>query len=70
KYVRVQTPQVFYADLLKDAYSSELTPEMTDDASVAEAPGTKVALFEGSEENIKITNPIDFKIAELLIKGE
>ncbi|MDE5808098.1 MAG: 2-C-methyl-D-erythritol 4-phosphate cytidylyltransferase [Muribaculaceae bacterium] len=70
KYVRVQTPQVFYADLLKDAYSRELTPEMTDDASVAEAAGTKVALFEGSEANIKITNPIDFKIAALLMNDD
>ncbi|MDE6409206.1 MAG: 2-C-methyl-D-erythritol 4-phosphate cytidylyltransferase, partial [Muribaculaceae bacterium] len=68
RYVRVQTPQVFRGDWLKDAYSGLLRPEMTDDASVVEEAGVKVALYEGSETNIKVTNPLDFKIAELLMK--
>lgn len=67
-YVRVQTPQVFDAMLLKDAYSRELTEEMTDDASVAEAAGVKVVLYEGSPYNIKVTHPLDFIIAETLIE--
>lgn len=68
RYVRVQTPQVFWGDLLKEAYSHDLLPEMTDDASVVEARGVKISLYEGQEENIKITNPFDFKVAELLMK--
>lgn len=68
QYVRVQTPQVFHGDILKRAYSRTLLPEMTDDASVVEAAGEKIVLYDGSENNIKITNPIDFKIAEILMK--
>ncbi|MBD5272138.1 MAG: NTP transferase domain-containing protein [Bacteroides sp.] len=67
RYVRVQTPQVFYGDLLKEAYNRILLPEMTDDASVVEAGGKDIALYDGDEENMKITNPLDFKIAEQII---
>ncbi len=67
QYVRVQTPQIFYGDLLKEAYSRELTHEMTDDASVVEAAGGKITLYPGDESNIKITNPLDFKIAEAIL---
>lgn len=69
-YVRVQTPQIFYGDLLKAAYSGKLLPEMTDDASVVEALGTKIVLYDGTDNNIKITNPLDLKIAELLMTGK
>lgn len=67
KYVRVQTPQVFKADILKNAYSGNLLPEMTDDASVVEGYGIPVTLYSGDECNIKITNPLDFKIAEVIL---
>lgn len=67
KYVRVQTPQVFDAKLLKNAYESHQSEVLTDDASVVEAFGRKVALYPGDETNIKVTNPLDFKIAELLL---
>ena len=40
----------------------------TDDASVAENNGLEIYLVKGNEENLKITTPIDFKIAESLIK--
>lgn len=36
-YKLVQTPQVFDAELLKQAYAQEYTPFFTDDASVVEA---------------------------------
>ncbi len=67
----VQTPQVFRSSLLVDAYSKigDLRSCMTDDASVAEAAGYSVALFEGDPANIKVTNPIDFKIAALLLEN-
>lgn len=68
QYKLVQTPQVFEAQLLKKAYSQEFSALFTDDASVVEAYGHAVDLVPGNAENIKITTPIDLRIAELLIK--
>ncbi len=67
-FVKVQTPQVFSAKLLKSVYSKPIKGIMTDDASVVEASGHTIALYYGSPYNIKITNPLDFKIAEALIE--
>lgn len=66
-YKLVQTPQVFDARLLKEAYSQEYTDAFTDDASVVEAWGKEVSLVPGNRENIKLTTPFDLKIAEVLI---
>ncbi|MDR0582659.1 MAG: 2-C-methyl-D-erythritol 4-phosphate cytidylyltransferase [Prevotellaceae bacterium] len=68
-YCMVQTPQVFRAGWLKNAYRTPFRPAFTDDASVVEAAGYRVSLAEGSRENIKITEPVDLKIAELLINS-
>lgn len=67
EYKLVQTPQVFDADLLRQAYNQEFTPVFTDDASVVEAIGVPVCLVEGNRENIKITTPFDLKIAAALL---
>lgn len=67
-YVKVQTPQVFDAALLKNAYAGTLSDLMTDDASVVEAAGHKISLYEGSPYNMKVTEPLDIKIAETLIE--
>lgn len=66
-YVAVQTPQVFNASLLKKAYNKAGEASFTDDAAVVENAGHSVALFEGSRENIKVTNPLDMDIATLLL---
>lgn len=66
-YKLVQTPQVFDATLLKEAYRQPYTPHFTDDASVVEALGTPVFLTAGNRENIKITTPFDLRIATALI---
>lgn len=66
-YKLVQTPQVFDAGLLKQAYTQEFTPLFTDDASVVEAMGVPVCLVEGNRENIKITTPFDLKVATTLL---
>ena len=66
-YKLVQTPQVFDAELLKQAYAQEYTPFFTDDASVVEAMGVPVYLTEGNRENIKITTPFDLKISSALV---
>lgn len=66
-YKLVQTPQVFDAELLKQAYNQPYTPHFTDDASVVEALGLPVVLTDGNRENIKITTPFDLKIATVLL---
>lgn len=64
--VAVQTPQVFHASLLKDAYAHLAThpAAVTDDASVVELLGHRVVVAEGRYENIKITTPEDLVLAE------
>ncbi len=66
----VQTPQVFDASLLKAALQSavEENAEITDDCSAVERLGKKVYLVDGSYENIKITTPIDYAIAEKILE--
>lgn len=64
-YRLVQTPQVFDAALLRQAYTQAYTPFFTDDASVVETSGHDVSLVEGNRENIKITTPSDLAIAEV-----
>lgn len=66
-YRLVQTPQVFRIALLKEAYRQPYRPEFTDDASVVEELGHRVALMDGNRENIKITTPSDIQYAEFLI---
>lgn len=66
-YKLVQTPQVFDAHLLIQAYQQEYTPRFTDDASVVEAMQVPVYLTEGNRENIKITTPFDLKVADALL---
>jgi 2-C-methyl-D-erythritol 4-phosphate cytidylyltransferase len=63
----VQTPQVFKAQLLRDAYDAEFSPTFTDDASVVEAFGGHITLVEGERTNIKLTTPEDMAYAEWLL---
>ena len=66
----VQTPQVFDVDLLKGALkkAKEEGKEVTDDCSAVELMGMSVKIVEGDERNIKVTTPMDLKIAELLLE--
>ena len=68
KVMLVQTPQVFKTSLIKKGYETPYQPSFTDDASVIEFMGEKIHLVEGNRENIKITTPLDLKIAETLMK--
>lgn len=63
----VQTPQVFRFDIITQAYQ-KAKGEVTDDASLVEQLGYKVKLYIGSYDNIKITNPDDLALAEVLLK--
>lgn len=67
----VQTPQVFsYAKLVKAHEEARLDNYLgTDDASLLERIGEKVAIVLGLYENIKITTPIDLVLAEAILKG-
>jgi 2-C-methyl-D-erythritol 4-phosphate cytidylyltransferase len=69
KYKTVQTPQIFSSDILIPAYSLPYSEDFTDDASVVERFGYPVSSVEGNIENIKLTTPLDMKIAECLIKN-
>ena len=66
----VQTPQVFDIDLLKGALikAKEDGAEVTDDCSAVERLGMSVKIVEGDERNIKVTTPMDLKIAKLLLE--
>jgi len=69
QYFLVQTPQVFKANMLIEAYKQEYKPEFTDDVSVVETSGIcRPMMVEGSRENIKITTPVDLVIAQALMK--
>jgi 2-C-methyl-D-erythritol 4-phosphate cytidylyltransferase len=63
----VQTPQVFQAKLLIEAYRQTYNEAFTDDASVVEHAGTCIHLVDGSRDNLKITTPIDILTAEKLM---
>jgi 2-C-methyl-D-erythritol 4-phosphate cytidylyltransferase len=66
----VQTPQVFDFDLLRGALQKAKADgaAITDDCSAVERLGMSVRIVEGDERNIKITTPLDLKIAELLLE--
>ncbi|MCL2149632.1 MAG: 2-C-methyl-D-erythritol 4-phosphate cytidylyltransferase [Dehalococcoidia bacterium] len=60
-----QTPQVFRADIINEAYK-RMTGEVTDDASLVEVVGHQIRLYPGDYQNIKITTPADLICAEAL----
>ena len=66
----VQTPQVFDFDLIRGALkkAKEDEAEVTDDCSAVERLGMSVKIVEGDERNIKVTTPMDLKIAKMLLE--
>ena len=68
----VQTPQVFDFDLLRGALkqAKEHKWRITDDCAAVERMGMEVRVVEGDERNIKITTPMDLKIAQLLLEED
>ncbi len=66
----IQTPQVFDIQLLKGALKKAQTEKaaITDDCSAVERLGMSVRIVEGDERNLKITTPIDLKLAEALLE--
>ena len=66
----VQTPQVFDIQLLRAALkkAADDKAQITDDCSAVERMGMSVKIVEGDERNIKVTTPMDLKIAQMLLE--
>ncbi len=70
RLVAIQTPQIFDLDFIRGALYKALEDDapLTDDCSAAERLGMQVHLTEGSEENLKITTPMDLVVAQAILK--
>jgi 2-C-methyl-D-erythritol 4-phosphate cytidylyltransferase len=65
----VQTPQAFRADALREALSDpDSLPDATDDAMLVERRGGRVLIHEAPAHNLKVTTPLDLRVAELLLR--
>ena len=63
-----QTPQMFRYRLLRDALAAVTdAAAITDDASAVEAMGHAPMLVEGHPRNLKVTLPLDIRIAEMYL---
>lgn len=65
----MQTPQIARRDDLLEAFAKCPIPleRVTDDLQLLELLGKPVFLVVGDEKNIKLTNPLDLRIAHLLL---
>ena len=64
-----QTPQVFRVEALRGALAGdpERLVEATDEAMMVESAGGKVLIHPSSSENLKVTTPLDLRLAGLLL---
>jgi 2-C-methyl-D-erythritol 4-phosphate cytidylyltransferase len=64
-----QTPQVFRADALRVALAvdAKARDAATDEATLIEAAGGTVLIHPAPPENLKVTTPLDLRLAELLL---
>lgn len=75
---QVQTPQIFDAKLLRQAYKEqhggakgkEGRSPFTDDAQLVERMGVSVAIVPSDHTNIKITTPEDLHIAAAILRAK
>ena len=65
----VQTPQAFRAEILARALDvpAATLASATDDAALVEAAGGSVRVIEAPADNIKVTRPLDLRLAEALL---
>jgi 2-C-methyl-D-erythritol 4-phosphate cytidylyltransferase len=66
---RIQTPQVFRAQVLREALDRDPTAlaAATDDASLVEEIGGSVRVVEAPPQNMKVTSESDLRVAEALL---
>jgi 2-C-methyl-D-erythritol 4-phosphate cytidylyltransferase len=64
-----QTPQVFRVEALRGALAAdpERLAEATDESMMVEAVGGRVLIHPAPAENLKVTTPLDLKLAEVLL---
>ncbi|NEN92715.1 MAG: 2-C-methyl-D-erythritol 4-phosphate cytidylyltransferase [Okeania sp. SIO3H1] len=64
-----QTPQGFEVKLLKECHERgrQLGWEVTDDAALFEKCGLPVKVVAGEETNLKVTTPVDLRVAEFIL---
>lgn len=62
-----QTPQVFRAEIIREAYDADDGTGATDDSCLVERIGHKVSVVKGTRDNIKITVPEDVRLAEAIM---
>ena len=67
---RIQTPQVFKADLIKGALTKAMKQgvSLTDDSSAMDLLGVRTYVVDGDEENIKLTRPLDLLLAAAILR--
>jgi 2-C-methyl-D-erythritol 4-phosphate cytidylyltransferase len=65
----VQTPQVFRRGALERALDvpDDVLAQATDDAWLVERAGGRVVIVPAPAENLKVTTPLDFALAEMLL---
>jgi 2-C-methyl-D-erythritol 4-phosphate cytidylyltransferase len=70
RFWAVQTPQVFSVRALRAAYAEAIANgrQGTDDASLVEQNGGRVAVFEGPRDNIKVTVAEDLLLVEAALR--
>jgi len=64
-----QTPQVFRVEALREALAGDAdrVAAATDEAMLIEAAGGRVLIHPSPAENLKVTTPLDLRLAELLL---
>jgi 2-C-methyl-D-erythritol 4-phosphate cytidylyltransferase len=63
-----QTPQVFRTAALREALEvAERPDQATDEAMLVEWNGGSVLIHPVAEQNLKVTTPLDLRVAELLL---
>jgi len=64
-----QTPQAFAYKILCDAFENAYAEGFigTDESQLVERAGHRVSIVEGSPLNIKITRPLDLRLAEIIL---
>ena len=66
---RIQTPQGFRADVLRDAYAQATTSE-TDDAALVQQLGVEVHMVAGDERALKVTTPSDIIVLQAFLREQ
>jgi len=65
-----QTPQAFRVEALREAFAGDRKEiaAATDEAMLVEAAGGRVLIHPADAENLKVTTPLDLRMAEALLR--